>query len=638
MRSIVFILIFSFALFSKNYAQTPHNSSPGAKFTVDNFQGCAPLKVTISTSMCTGLTGCTLLKDYFYPNWDSTKVVLNTAADHFVFDTPGMHRITLITSNGAPDSSSVNILVLPNTAPTFDLYACNGNKAIVNITDTNFETYKIVYPPASTIFSPRGTPAPTITLPGGINNVQVTGNNSDADNSQCLTNTKTVFSQATLDAPLITQLIINSNTQITLDIPLATDQHQNTTQYELLYNSTGGIFSTNTNLYNQSTALINGISTDNNYYCFKLRPVDKCSNVVQPTSPEICSIRFRTQDITIGNEINTLTWLTKSPDNDFTVTIDPGGLSPHTTLQTYSHQPATCGTRYTYQIISNYFNGAKSFSASREATANSTNRPDPINNITASLNAEGSIASLNWTDQSQADEYSIFKNQNLAKKTSDITYNDDHYISNNCYEISFVDQCMNLSKTPNATACPVYLTATLKQDNSVELNWNAYIGWENGVSSYTVEKYTTGGQFIGTVYTGSATTFTDINQDANQAYVYIVKANAVDGSLGQAISNVALVIKDPKIHYPSAFSPDQTGPSENESFKVLGEFIYAFEMQIFNRWGELVFSTTDMDLGWDGTHKAIPAPEGIYAFVARLTDREGRKFTRSGTVVLLRKK
>jgi len=63
----------------------------------------------------------------------------------------------------------------------------------------------------------------------------------------------------------------------------------------------------------------------------------------------------------------------------------------------------------------------------------------------------------------------------------------------------------------------------------------------------------------------------------------------------------------------------------------------AFEMQIFNRWGELLFATTHIEAGWDGTYKRNKMPEGPNVFIAKFTDQAGRTLKHSGNVVLLRK-
>jgi gliding motility-associated-like protein len=104
------------------------------------------------------------------------------------------------------------------------------------------------------------------------------------------------------------------------------------------------------------------------------------------------------------------------------------------------------------------------------------------------------------------------------------------------------------------------------------------------------------------------------------------------------VSNKITLTKTPLIFYPTAFTPDNQGPVENEVFRVFGQFITSFEMQIFNRWGELIYSSKNIDEGWDGTFRGNDVPEGTYAFIARMKDLTGASFTQSGSVVLLRKK
>jgi gliding motility-associated-like protein len=60
-------------------------------------------------------------------------------------------------------------------------------------------------------------------------------------------------------------------------------------------------------------------------------------------------------------------------------------------------------------------------------------------------------------------------------------------------------------------------------------------------------------------------------------------------------------------------------------------------MRIFNRWGEMMYVTEDLEDGWDGHYKGTLMPEGTYVFRATITDQVGRTYDRSGTVVLLKK-
>jgi gliding motility-associated-like protein len=60
-------------------------------------------------------------------------------------------------------------------------------------------------------------------------------------------------------------------------------------------------------------------------------------------------------------------------------------------------------------------------------------------------------------------------------------------------------------------------------------------------------------------------------------------------------------------------------------------------MEIYNRWGELLFHTSDLEDGWDGVFKGSLSPEDTYVFKISATDPNGRVVVENGTVNLLRK-
>lgn len=67
-------------------------------------------------------------------------------------------------------------------------------------------------------------------------------------------------------------------------------------------------------------------------------------------------------------------------------------------------------------------------------------------------------------------------------------------------------------------------------------------------------------------------------------------------------------------YVPNAFTPD--GDGKNDVFKPSGDGIdlTQYTMQIFDRWGELLFETIDATDGWDGTYKGTPVPVGTYVW------------------------
>jgi len=58
--------------------------------------------------------------------------------------------------------------------------------------------------------------------------------------------------------------------------------------------------------------------------------------------------------------------------------------------------------------------------------------------------------------------------------------------------------------------------------------------------------------------------------------------------------------------------------------------------RIYNRWGQLVFSTSQTGKGWDGIFNGTPQPPGTYVFEAVGTDQLGNRVYKKGTIVLIR--
>jgi len=77
------------------------------------------------------------------------------------------------------------------------------------------------------------------------------------------------------------------------------------------------------------------------------------------------------------------------------------------------------------------------------------------------------------------------------------------------------------------------------------------------------------------------------------------------------------ITKDCYIDIPNAFTPN--GDGANDYFfprQLLSQKITAFNMQVFNRWGELIFETNSKDgQGWDGRFNGKLQPEGVYIYL-----------------------
>jgi gliding motility-associated-like protein len=87
---------------------------------------------------------------------------------------------------------------------------------------------------------------------------------------------------------------------------------------------------------------------------------------------------------------------------------------------------------------------------------------------------------------------------------------------------------------------------------------------------------------------------------SNDKKRYRVTALKTGANSTSSLSNIAETYPKPLFYIPSAFTPN--GDGLNDSFGVKAEGIGLFKLQIFNRWGELVFESDDIYEFWDGTY------------------------------------
>ena len=87
------------------------------------------------------------------------------------------------------------------------------------------------------------------------------------------------------------------------------------------------------------------------------------------------------------------------------------------------------------------------------------------------------------------------------------------------------------------------------------------------------------------------------------------------------------------IFVPSAFSPNND--DKNNTFRILGSYITLQKFVVYNRWGQQVFSTTDLRKGWDGKFQGKDCEIGTYYYYIEY-DAYGIKKTLKGDVNLIR--
>jgi len=88
------------------------------------------------------------------------------------------------------------------------------------------------------------------------------------------------------------------------------------------------------------------------------------------------------------------------------------------------------------------------------------------------------------------------------------------------------------------------------------------------------------------------------------------------------------------LYIPSGFTPDNDGI--NDVFTIKGLGINEFKIEIFNRWGERVFRSSDRYFEWDGTTGGEKAPVGMYVYKIYVGGDDGQVVERTGNISILR--
>jgi gliding motility-associated-like protein len=100
-------------------------------------------------------------------------------------------------------------------------------------------------------------------------------------------------------------------------------------------------------------------------------------------------------------------------------------------------------------------------------------------------------------------------------------------------------------------------------------------------------------------------------------------------------------VKSGQLLIPNAFIPNKNGPGSanilyNEVFLPLIQSATKYQMMVFNRWGQLMFESTDPDVGWDGYFNGKLCAQDAYIYRITVEYENGRSVTRTGDINLIR--
>lgn len=135
---------------------------------------------------------------------------------------------------------------------------------------------------------------------------------------------------------------------------------------------------------------------------------------------------------------------------------------------------------------------------------------------------------------------------------------------------------------------------------------------------------------------------TQVNTSTTSAIVFentefIVLAQDIHGCI--AYDTVLVEMKDESCNYeniyiPTAFTPN--GDGVNDTWMIRSKADLEIQLQIFNRWGEKVFESNDVQNTWDGTYKGNKAEAGSYAYYMTITCEGLQSYFAKGNITLMR--
>ena len=210
------------------------------------------------------------------------------------------------------------------------------------------------------------------------------------------------------------------------------------------------------------------------------------------------------------------------------------------------------------------------------------------------------------------------------------------------YSISSNDSCDN--KITSSFGTTILLTGIPLSNFSNSLSWSSLQINNARIQDYTIYKIIDGIEtpietldFYLTDYEAELDGYNE--DDAISCYFVVARAEMEypDGLIETIYSrsNTLCISQPAKLHVPNAFAPS----GENTHFKPLVVFgeTAEFQMVIYNRWGERIFETSDVERGWDGrasNGKAVR--QGLYIYYMSIKKIDGTTTERQGSVMLIR--
>lgn len=597
-------------------------------------KGCAPLVVTVTD--CSGAD-----PNLVFYRFGGARVQRETI---FTFKEPGIYSINqfINTSGAGGDSLGTPLIVevFKSQPVNFDVIRCADKKIRVQINDEYYDSYKVDF---------------------GDNQSAIIGDNEFVDHTynsennftitvrglfeggaeNCTPSSQIIKPVGNLLAPIVSRFESFINGSAKINYTLQTELPHN---LEVMRN---GRFEKIADISLESTSFTIQNALPNTVYRISVQ--DFCTNQIE--SSEL----FYVSDIILKGEENYIdvSWsqtigIDESEFVQYTLLKDNAIIFDTTkvSINQIFDEGVVCKVTYCYQLETEFASGLKIISPKRCILAASNALPPPVFDIYASFTPTGQTV-FSWsypvgllgavitgskiTRKNEAGIENIYTINSADTTFEDRTVNIE--AAPYCYSISYTNAC-DLTSETSPFICPIILKMdgnTSEKEGTLYFDWTAFEGLPT--SNYILEQTDSiGKEPFATQNVSSSGTYTiDIGSQKNQTSYVRIRAN-----LGDSVtySNTIRIDFRSFINFPNVFTPN--GDNLNDTYGVESKFIKEFEMIIFNRWGEGVFQTNDINARWDGRYRNGFAPSGEYTLKIVATDQRNRKYIFTEMVKLMR--
>lgn len=588
--------------FKFNFEATGVNSN----FVLDpavsgNDTGCAPYQVHF-------LNTSTQAEAYTWTFGDGSSTS-NVAEPIHIFNTPGTYTISLHANNDSScitdDTAYLTITVMQVNPPDFDVHdtlLCSYYQNIdIGLTLNNPSIYNTIqWGPLAGITSANNTP--TITVDPTVNNVYYVTVKDTIPGICGFSATDTVHIDL---SPRVLDII--NNDSVVCEGAVVPINAVGSAGYTYIWSPSTGV--------SDSTALTPSITINQpNFYTL---------TASYPNCPDT--------SVTLNIGMHYIPHLTVSPDKYVCQGTDvnlESSVTPYRNDYIYSWTPATPNlttpngpnTHFVADTtITYYLNIQTPIGCADDDTVMVTVYPIGFGSISPDTGycsgTEGSVTlqANGGTSYSWSPAYGLSSTAVANPVANPPTSTEYTVIITNAHN------CLDTEKVK----VDVFPAAMLTMPDSM----NIYSG-----ESYQVEPGTNCLYFSWFPPSGlDATTISNPSMSPQVRTRYFVNATTEHGCA--VTDSIDIIVKETVIDMPNAFKPGGANGTFKPSKRGIAQLI-AFE--VYNRWGNKVFSTTNIEQGWDGTYNDKAQPLGVYVYKIDAISDSGKRFTKQGTVTLVR--